>query len=193
MTPEEETSADEQEIKLVQEGDKAAFDRIVKRYTPMLYSLCLRMLGDQNEAEDAAQEIFLKAYRSLSSFDPSRRFYSWIYTIAVNHLRSLHRKRDRRPASPVSYEETTNESVRRDRNQTSPDTAVIRAEGEHLAQQALDRLDPKYREVFVLRVIEEISVHDTARILDIPENTVKTHLRRAREQMLEELKKKEWE
>lgn len=193
MTPEEETRADEQEIKLAQEGDRQAFDRIVKRYTPLLYSLCFRMLGDQNEAEDAAQEIFLKAYRSLSSFDPSRRFYSWIYTIAVNHLRSLHRKRDRRPASPVSYEEARNESVRRDRNQTSPDTAVIRAEGEHLAQQALDRLETKYREVFVLRVIEEFSVHDTARILDIPENTVKTHLRRAREQMLEELKKKGWE
>ena len=192
MVPEEPHS-DEQDIERVQNGDTGAFRQIVTRYTPVIYSLSYRMTGDTEEAEDAVQEIFTKAYRALDTFDPSRRFFSWLYTIAVNHLRTINRKKERVPSPHVPYEETVDESVRRDTNSDAPDTTAVRREGERLAQRALDGLDPKYREVFVLRMVEGISGKETARILDLPENTVKTYLRRARKTLIEEMKNFGWE
>lgn len=189
----EENYSEEKEIELIQEGRAELFENVVRRYTPVLYSLCVRMIGDREEAEDAVQDIFVKAYRSLASFDPSRRFYSWIYTIAVNHLRSLNRKRERRSGPDIPYEETVQESVREDRHGDDPGTVAIAREGEKLAEIALEKLEEKYREVFVLRIVEGLSVKETARVLDIPENTVKTYLRRARKKMLEEMKKFGWE
>lgn len=185
--------SDEHEIRLVQQGQTGAFERIVRRYTPVLYSLSYRMLGDPEAAEDAVQEVFLKAYRALHSFDPSRRFYSWIYTIAVNHLRTLNRKTQHTPPPDVPYEEHFQESVRQDSRYTAPDRRAVQREGERLAQTALNRIDQKYREVFVLRSIEGLSVKETARSLGIPANTVKTYLRRAREKLIEEMKNVEWE
>ncbi len=184
---------DEYDIQLVQQGQTEAFDRIVRRYTPILYSLCYRMLGEHETVEDAVQEVFLKAYRSLSAFDPSRRFYSWIYTIAVNHLRTLNRKSSRRPQPDLAYEDDPRESVRMDGKYEEPDTTAVQREGERLAQEALNRIDRKYREVFVLRTVEGLSGKETAEVLDIPENTVKTYLRRAREKMIKEMKKMGWE
>jgi len=148
---------DEYDIQLVQQGQTEAFDRIVRRYTPILYSLCYRMLGEHETVEDAVQEVFLKAYRSLSAFDPSRRFYSWIYTIAVNHLRTLNRKSSRRPQPDLAYEDDPRESVRMDGKYEEPDTTAVQREGERLAQEALNRIDRKYREVFVLRTVEGLS------------------------------------
>ena len=191
MRPQKDHS-DEQDIELVQQGQTEAFNRIVRRYTPILYSLCLRMLGSQEAAEDAVQEVFVKAYRALSSYDPSRRFYSWMYTIAVNHLRSLNRKKAGQ-LPDVPYEESEDEAVRRDRHTISPDTTAVRREGERLAQRALNSLEHKYREVFVLRMIEGMSVKDTSMYLDIPENTVKTYLHRARLKLVQEMKKYDWE
>ena len=185
--------SEEQEIELIQSGETALFERIVHRYTPVLFSLCYRMQGNREESEDAVQEIFVKAYHALDSFDTSRRFYSWIYTIAVNHLRSLNRKKGRSPSLSVPYEETVSEEVRRDSKNESPDTTAIKRNGEQLAQSALDELDEKYREVFLLRMVEGMSSRDTARILDMPENTVKTHVRRAREKLVEKMKNFGWE
>ena len=184
---------DEYDIQLVQQGQTEVFDRVVRRYTPILYSLCYRMLADHERAEDAVQEIFLKAYRSLSTFDPSRRFYSWIYTIAVNHLRSLNRKAVRRPQPDLAYEDDPREAVRMDGKYDEPDTTAVQREGERLAQEALNRIDRKYREVFVLRTVEGLSGKEAAEVLGIPENTVKTYLRRAREKMMKEMKKMGWE
>ncbi|HDQ14846.1 MAG TPA: RNA polymerase sigma factor, partial [Sediminispirochaeta sp.] len=181
------------DITLARDGDSAAFRRIVRRYTPLIYSLCRRMLGSTEEAEDAVQDIFFKVYRSLDTFDPSRRFYSWLYTIAVNHLRSLQRKRSTSPSKILPFDHTVDDSVRMDRHTQGPDENTISKEGERLAQRALDRLEVDYREVFTLRVVEGLSVRDSAEILGIPENTVKVKLHRAKKQMLEIMKKFEWE
>lgn len=197
MAPEIEPNGSQQDdenyIALVQEGKTDFFEPVVRRYTPVLFSLAYRMTGDREEAEDAVQEIFAKAYRSLDSFDPSRRFYSWIYTIAVNHLRSLNRKRESRPKSPVPYEETLSEPVREDKRHNSPDTTAELREGERIAQKAVDSLEEKHREVFVLRMVEGLSGQETARILDLPENTVKTYLRRAKKNVIAQMKNFGWE
>lgn len=189
----EQDRSDEYDIQLVRQGQTENFDRIVRRYTPILYSLSYRMLGDPEKAEDAVQDVFLKAYRSLAAFDSSRRFYSWIYTIAVNHLRSLHRKAEKKPQPDIAFEDDPRESIRTDEKYNDPDTTVVQSEGERLAQAALERIDRKYREVFILRTVEELSVKETAEVLAIPENTVKTYLRRAREKLIEEMRKLDWE
>ena len=190
---EEQSTSDAHDIELIQQGHVEAYSRIVRRYTPILYSLCFRMLGDQHAAEDAVQEVFMKAYHSLSSFDTSRRFYSWIYTIAVNHLRSLHRKKkfDNRDSTP--YEESNDESIRMDQKYGAPDSEAIQREGENLAQMALNRLEQKYKEVFILRIVEGKSVKETSYYLDLPENTVKTYLHRARQKLIIDMRKMGWE
>ncbi|MFP4617492.1 MAG: RNA polymerase sigma factor [Spirochaetaceae bacterium] len=110
----EEKQQDEQIVQLIQEGRTDLFRRIVEEYTPLLFSLSYRMIGNREKAEDAVQEIFTKAYRALSSFDSSRSFYSWIYTIAINHLRSLNRKKKRGVPPDISYDDTESESIKRD-------------------------------------------------------------------------------
>lgn len=188
----EEKQQDEEIVQLVQEGHTDLFRKIVEDYTPLFFSLSYRMIGSREEAEDAVQEIFAKAYRALASFDTSRSFYSWIYTIAVNHLRSLNRKGKKGNPPDIPYEDTESESIRKDKTGEAPDEVAVKRDGERLAQRAVEKLEPAYREVFVLRMVEGISGKETARILDIPENTVKTYLRRARKKLIEEMKNFGW-
>ena len=89
----EEDRLDLVSIHSVLEGDRNAFRNIVDRYTPVLYTLAFRMLGDTHVAEEAVQDIFLRVYRSLHSYDESRRFYTWMFTIAINRIRSILRSR----------------------------------------------------------------------------------------------------
>lgn len=170
-------------------GDRNAFSRLVDRYTPMLYSLAYRMIGGSSgpdAAEDAVQEILFRAYRAISSFDAKRRFHTWIYTIALNYLRSVHRKRRLLRAEGIDPEILGDGS-------TLVEEDFIRREGERLAERALSRLPVKYREVFLLRVVEELSVRESADILGIPENTVKIRLRRARQRLEESMRRFGWE
>jgi RNA polymerase sigma-70 factor (ECF subfamily) len=93
-TPDEDR-LDSEAIRRLLVGDERAFDELVERYTAPIYSLSYRMLGSAEAAEDAVQDIFTKVYRNAARFDPRRRFFSWLYTIALNHLRSQHRSRRR--------------------------------------------------------------------------------------------------
>jgi len=164
-------------------GRKRAFDSIVERYTPALYSLSYRMLGRSEDAEEAVQEIFMKAYRSLPKFRLSRRFYPWIYTIAINHLRSLARKK-RAKFRPriLRYDQELLATLPASGN-PDPADVVERAEVEKLIADAIQALKPVYKEVFLLRQVEGMPVRDVAEIMDLPEGTVKTYLHRARVQL----------
>lgn len=169
------------------QGDTGAFSDIVNRYTPVIYSLAVRLLENSEEAEDAVQEIFLNAYKSLHSFKIGARFYSWLYTIAVNKIRSLLRKKHRQGRTV---------SLDADGAPDLPDTredlqlrVVSRAEEER-AREMLSNLKPAYRIAFVLRFIEGMPLKDMADVLDIPIGTVKAHLHRARKQMISILTEK---
>ncbi|MFP4180615.1 MAG: RNA polymerase sigma factor, partial [Spirochaetaceae bacterium] len=109
------------------------------------------------------------------------------------HLRSLNRKKKRGVPPDISYDDTESESIKRDDAGEAPEEVAVKRDGERLAQLALNRLEPVYREVFVLRMVEGVSGKEAARILDIPENTVKTYLRRARKKLVEEMKKFGWD
>lgn len=188
-------AADDREaVRQTLEGDRQAFRFIVERYTPLLYSLAARLLGPGPEVEDAVQEIFERLYRNLRRYDPARSFHPWMYTIALNHLRSA-RRRSRRggprgatPVDPLLLDaRAAPEGAREDPAQRAAD-----AEGERLAARALEGLPARYREVFVLRQMEGLSVAEVAAVLSMPEGTVKTLLHRARQRLAERLTREGW-
>jgi RNA polymerase sigma-70 factor (ECF subfamily) len=171
-------------------GNKSAFSYIVDSYTPLVYSLAYSMLGKSYEAEEAVQEIFLKLYTGLSRFDISRRFLPWLYTIALNHLRSHLRKiKQKKRIKLVSLDEMGyNKHIT---NNADPLDHFANKEAEILARKALDTLRQEYKEVFVLRQIEGLSVNEVASIMDIPEGTVKTYLHRAKKKLVTILSEKD--
>lgn len=195
MTAESHKNTDAQDLWAVQatlSGNPAAFEEIVKRYTPLLYSLAYRLLGHGEEAEDAVQEILEKAFRALPRFRISQRFFPWLYTIGLNHLRSLERRRKRRRRLKIVNAEPERVLEFAASEQGNPVRRSELKEGERLAQEALDMLRIEYREVFVLRQIQGLSVQEVAEVLMMPEGTVKTHLHRARKQMIDFLASKGW-
>ncbi len=167
------------------QGDRNAFAGIVERYTPLLYSLAFRTLGRGEEAQEAVQEIFLRAFHALPRFRLDRRFHPWLYTIALNYLRSVARRQRRRRGLRLVRLGEELEAVA-DPGQ-HPGLALEREAGERLAQEALAGLPLLYREVFLLREVEGLSVHDAAETLGVPEGTVKVRLHRARQELARRL------
>ena len=180
--PSQTTSDDLAAVQGTLRGEPGAFDALVERYTPVLYTLSLRMLGSADEAEDAVQEIFLRVYRALPKYRITGRFYSWLYTIAINWLRSRLRSRSRRQSREHTMKPEVTDRIR---DESTPDPAqlFIQKEGERLAQEAISRLRPSYRAVYVLRHVQGLSLAETAEVLRIPLGTVKTRLFRARNEL----------
>jgi len=145
------------------------------------------MLGEREDAEEAVQDIFIKMYRALPGFRIGKRFRPWIYTIALNHLRTLHRKKKLKARA---LELLKNQAVIRDQflnDNSDPGEGLIRKEALKAATGSLQILRPEYREVFVLRTIENYSVRDISEMMGIPENTVKTFYHRARRKLAQKL------
>ncbi len=138
----------------------------------MLFALAARMLGDREEAADAVQEIFLRAYRALPRFRLGARFHTWLYTIALNWLRS--RLRSRRSRRRIEARLPLPDAG------PDPGDVALDRESERLAAEALERLAPRYREPFVLRHSQELSIREIGEALGLPEGTVKVRLHRAR-------------
>ncbi len=171
--------------------DKDAFRGIVEKYTPQFLSLAVKMTGNVHTAEEAVQEIFLKIFSALESYNRKRRFFSWAYTIAVNYLRSELRKNYvKQQMASVPYDDTL---INNSSTYADPEKELIQAEGERLVLKALDQLKPKYREIFILRQLQGLSVTDTAQVMGIPEGTVKTLLFRAKKAILAALKHMQWQ
>ena len=180
-------------VKAVLSGDRQAFDSIVTRYTPLLYSLAYQFLGGEFDAEEAVQDIFFKLYRTLPKFDPSRRFHPWMYTIALNTLRSIQKKNRRkilRLRADLAEARPAAEAAVSDDN---PLDQVVRREGERLARKALQTLRKQHREVFILRFIEGLPENEVSEILGIPLGTVKTYGYRARRELATILTEAGWE
>lgn len=165
-----------QEVELVRRalaGDTGAFGELVTVYQRIIYTLALRMTGDHHEAEDVSQAVFLKAYRSLGSFDTRRRFFSWIYRIAVNE--GLDRRRTRRPLDPLD-ERMTDPAP-------TPDSEAERTELRGLLDRALGDLTEDHRQVIVLKYHLQRSYEEMAEALGISEATVRSRLFEARRKL----------
>lgn len=176
----DEDRLDQTAVREVRGGNIEAFASIVSRYTARVFALAVRTIGSREDAEEATQEVFLRAYRALGSFNPEHRFFSWLYTIAVNHIRSLHRRRSR---SVVEQTVPLGEHIVADRpagTDSQPEQHVLSEGASRLIAAALQSLGPRYREVFVLRHLRGLSTAEVSALLGVGENTVKTRLRRAR-------------
>ena len=160
------------------DGDTAAFEAIVGRYQQVLFNVALRMLGDYEEARDAAQNTFVKAYEGLGTYDPQRRFFSWIYRILMNECLNVRR----RPATHLLGEQIDAASA----GGTAPD-AVEAAERRRDVKHAILGLQPDYREVIVLRHFASLSYEEMSEAIGVPAKTVKSRLHSARQQLAREL------
>jgi RNA polymerase sigma-70 factor (ECF subfamily) len=159
-----------------QAGDRGAFAQLVDLYQRPVYSLAYRMLGNPADAEDAAQETFLKAYRSLSAFDRARPFSTWLLSIAAHHcIDRLRRKRMREVSLDAlpPWRWLPAETV-------DPEHAAERADHASRIEALLDTLPPDYRVVVVLRYWHDLGYSEIADVLGDTESAVKSRLHRAR-------------
>jgi RNA polymerase sigma-70 factor, ECF subfamily len=153
-------------------GDASAFEPLVARYERALFAVALRLVANYEDARDVTQNVFIRAYEHLGSFDPERRFFSWIYRIAVNE--SLNLRRTRRPQEALGMW-----------IQVAGGQAEAVEAGETAArvEQALARLTDEYREVVVLRYFGELSYEEISHAVGVPEKTVKSRLFSARQRL----------
>jgi RNA polymerase sigma-70 factor (ECF subfamily) len=175
-------------IKVIREVDPQRYAEIMERYQGKLFAYLYRLIGEREEAEDLLQDVFIKAYRNLGSYDTERKFSSWIYRIAhneaVNHIKRKSLKKF------ISLENVTSTKDKLDASSTEEDaqTSWIRKEISKEVDDAINRLPLKYKQVLVLRYYSDKSYEEISDILGKPINTVGTLIKRAKNKLSEELK-----
>ena len=163
-------------ISQARRGDDQAFARLVEAYQVPVYNLCFRMLGDADEAEDAAQETFLRAYRGLKRYDPKRSFVTWILSIASHHC--IDRLRRRRLVT-ISIDDLLPGQVKPD-PAPGPEAMLTYQERQEAVKGMLDKLGHIDRAAVILRYWYEMSYEEIARSLTLSVSSVKSRLHRAR-------------
>ena len=180
--------SDEDLIERFQRGDLYAFDLIVKRYKDQLLNFIYRFVGSQEEAEDIVQETFLRVYRKRKAYKRIAKFSTWIYTIAGNLARTELRRRKRRKLFSVTdmgYEDRDYEISDEVYNPESQVDGLIQ---EEIIQKEINNLSPKFREVIVLRDVQELSYEEISKIINVPIGTVKSRVNRGRLKLQNKLK-----
>ncbi len=168
-------NADERElVARCLRGDLSGFEPIVERYNRVLFGVALRLLGSYQDACDATQDAFIKAFEHLDTYDPDRKLFSWLYRILVNEC--LNARRARRPAEQLDE---------RMAGSLAPDEAAEAGERREHVQAALEQLPFDSKQVVVLRHFAELSYAEIAETLGIPEKTVKSRLFTARQRLAE--------
>jgi RNA polymerase sigma-70 factor, ECF subfamily len=166
-------------------GDQDAFAELVYTFQDAVYNLCYRMLGEANEAEDAAQETFLRAYTHLTRYDETRSFKTWLLSIASNHC--IDRLRKRRALFLSLDDEPTAAALALSSADPLPEQATLRNELSATIQGLLDELPPDYRAAIVLRYWYDYSYVEIAEALQTTESAIKSRLFRARQSLAEML------
>lgn len=162
-------------------GDTTAFDALVEKYRGPLYSAAYRITGSRDDALEATQSAFVKAYENLGRFQPRFKFFSWIYRIGINESLNLTRRRVRTAEIPLDLPDTA----------VSPETAASQAETSRALRRALQRLSDDHRVAIVLRHLQGLSYLEIAETLDIPVKTVKSRLFEARRRLRRLLRTRE--
>jgi RNA polymerase sigma-70 factor, ECF subfamily len=165
-------------------GDQAAYGEIVYAYQDAVYNLCYRMLGERMEAEDAAQEAFLRAYLNLKRYDQQRSFKTWLLTIASNH--AIDRIRRRRLMA-LSIDDDTYGELQISSTEPEPEPAALHHERSAAIQALLNQLSAEYRAAVILRYWYDYSYVEIAEMLQTTESAVKSRLFRARQVLAEKL------
>ena len=163
-------------------GNQSAFAELVTRYQSAVYNMASRMLGDPTDAEDAAQEVFVRAWNQLHTFQLDRRFSTWLLSIASHHAIDVLRRR--KPSAPLDGVALYVQS-----DEPEPDELVLRDEQRDMVQGLINALPEKYRAVTLLRYYGDLSYDEIAKATGLSESAVKTQLHRARRMLAGELLK----
>ncbi len=185
-----ETSQPEISLAALRNGDRAEFARLVDAYSAQIYRLSLRMLGNEQDAEDVLQNTFLNAFTHLSTFEGRSSVLTWLYRIAVNE--SLMTLRRNKPEINIDDTETGEDDEEFAPSQfvdwgALPEDLLLSSEGKQALDRAIQALPETLRTVFLLRDIQELSIKETADALGLTESNVKIRLLRARLSLREQL------
>jgi RNA polymerase sigma-70 factor, ECF subfamily len=190
----QESDDDRDVVRQAVQGSREAFDILVEKYYKKIYNLAYRFVGDAEEANDLAQEIFTAAYQNLKKFRGDAKFSTWLFQIATNRGKNRFKYLKRRGYFAGRGQQESDDE--RDSSQraipdysTNPETLLAGKQIQKIVQDAIDDLDPDHKEIVILRDIEGFSYDEIAQILNLPEGTTKSRLHRARMVVKEKLKK----
>lgn len=174
---------DQQLVERVQRGDKRAFDLLVLKYQSKILGLVVRFVHDPFEAQDVAQEAFVKAYRALGNFRGDSAFYTWLYRIAINTAKNYLVSRGRRPPdSDVSTDDAEfYDGDHALKDLESPERSMLRDEIEATVHETIQQLPEDLRMALTLREFDGLSYEDIASVMQCPVGTVRSRIFRARE------------
>ncbi|MDT8070467.1 MAG: sigma-70 family RNA polymerase sigma factor [Terriglobia bacterium] len=171
-------------------GDAAAWEEIVHRFNRRIYNICYRFAGGADDAEDLTQEVFIKIYRTMASFDPERAsFNTWVTTVTrnllVDHFRKTKNERitDSMDAPIGEEDEGRSISEQIEDKGVSPDQQVERLQTKQMVHEALQKLSPELREAVILRDLQDMDYREIAAALKVPEGTVKSRINRGRTEL----------
>jgi RNA polymerase sigma-70 factor (ECF subfamily) len=171
-------------------GDAAAWEEIVQRFNRRIFNICYRFTGSPDDAEDLTQEVFIKVYRTLSSYDVEKgAFQTWVTTMTRNLLVDHFRKSKLDRATDSLEETTTAEgdslslSDQIQDDGPTPDQRLLTRETQEFVQRALQKLSPELREAVILRDLQDMDYREIALALKVPEGTVKSRINRGRTEL----------
>ena len=195
LLKEEERHADVALVEECQNGDISAFEALVSRYKDRVYNVAYRFLGNHEDAQDVAQEVFVRAYRGIDGFKGNSKVYTWLYSIAGNlarnKLRDSKRKgRDKSVSLEALSASAPGVAEAAMASRGTPEDIARGHEMEEALQDCLEGLPEHYRIVFVLRTFEQLSYEEIADSVGCPKGTVKSRLNHARKLLHERLKER---
>lgn len=173
--------SDEAAVRKVLQGEKNAYEVIMRRYNQRLFRIARTYIRDEDEIEDVVQEAYIKAYEQLQCFEFRSRFSTWLIRILMNEALARVRKQKRFTALPVDGQAETGRALVP--NEETPMERLMNAELKEILEQAVDDLPEKYRLVYMMREIEGMSVAETSECLSITQTNVKVRLNRAKEML----------
>lgn len=169
-------------------GDSAAFEQLVLRYQTQVYNLALRMVNNDADAQDLAQEAFVRAWRALDSFQFSSQFSTWLYRLTSNIcIDFLRAQKKHRSVSLTVLQDDESQQWDMPDSGPLPEERMIDLEEQEALANAIAALEPEYRQVLILRIVNDCSYQQISQILGLREGTVKSRLSRAREQLRKKL------
>lgn len=177
--------SDEELASLVQNGQSEKFGELMRRYSPKLFRYGKQFLRDIDNIEDVVQDVFIKTYQNINSFDATQRFSPWIYRIAHNTYINYIKKQNRGPLYLFDFDIVMSHTV-------SEEDPIIKEreqkEIKEIVEKGLSQIEPKYREILVLYYIEDLSYKEIADILQVPIGTVGVRVMRAKKILKEKYK-----
>lgn len=171
-------------IRQVLSGDQDAFAHLVAEYEKQVYHLCLKMVGNAEDAEDLAQEAFFKAWKGLKFYKFESSFSTWLYRLTTNVCIDHLRKQKRQAAASLTLDDEENgQELELPDREPMPEEQLLKKERQQQLQQAMGKLEEEARLILTLRVVEDLSYEQIAQIMDLKIGTVKSRIARARERL----------